>query len=414
MNITAANVFEDDEALYSRKNTLILYFISMTFAVSSSTRYLGGLNIEGIDHRIISTIGLLLCGSFSFLILRFNVEYLISSLILSLYTLLSILQNDFIQVLPTAARYLLYLNMFFIGVQMGPETYKVANKYIKNGMYFFLYLIIISIALQFLTESAIFKNSANRYSGYYGEYASGFSLLASLVTIYFATRKDMPFMQKFGIVLILCFVIGLSETRAIFVGTVALSSYAFYIQSQSKHKIFILVSMVVSLLFVTYAVLSGQMLSRMSILFSGDDTSAMFRLFITNVVFSNFRSDDIYFGIGIGGFNEYFYSLTGFENIAVHNDLLLFVVEAGILGIIFYIYFFLLMPLFRVIIAFLSEDKRDIGGVIIFIGGGALSFLHNPLYYYQSFMFAVLLYGMYCGNNKERRPLEHFPTSLNR
>ena len=43
-------------------------------------------------------------------------------------------------------------------------------------------------------------------------------------------------------------------------------------------------------------------------------------------------------GIGLGGFNEFFYLATKHTDVAAHNDYLLMLVEGGVISLIIYLY----------------------------------------------------------------------------
>ncbi|MGC6728075.1 hypothetical protein ACP0GO_26650, partial [Escherichia coli] len=49
--------------------------------------------------------------------------------------------------------------------------------------------------------------------------------------------------------------------------------------------------------------------------------------------------NDLIYGIGLGGFNHFYYKISGEIGVAAHNDFFLFFVEGGVIALFFYCLF---------------------------------------------------------------------------
>ncbi len=130
------------------------------------------------------------------------------------------------------------------------------------------------------------------------------------------------------------------------------------------------------------------------------DSSSKTRIEIINNSLNSIDETDVIFGKGLGMFNS-FYSLVGEKKgVAAHNNYLLFFIEGGIIGLLGYILFelILLMKFFKSIknifsINNISEKKLIYAAATVFIGIEFLGFLLNNYYFYQSEIIIWLLLG---------------------
>ena len=123
------------------------------------------------------------------------------------------------------------------------------------------------------------------------------------------------------------------------------------------------------------------------------DSSTLYRIFIVNESLNNLSFSQYFTGIGLGGFNEFFFLATKEKDVAAHNDYLLMLVEGGLVSLILYIYI-----QYKVVIDILKAKnaKNNITKLVfvLFFGIEILGFLENAHYFYQSeiLIFIILAY----------------------
>ena len=133
----------------------------------------------------------------------------------------------------------------------------------------------------------------------------------------------------------------------------------------------------------------------MGVLFFSDkvDSSTLYRLFIINESLSHLSITQFFTGIGLGGFNEFFFLATKEKDVAAHNDYLLMLVEGGVGSLILYLYI-----QYRVVVGILKSKYVRHSLVkltfVLFFGIEILGFLENAHYFYQSeiLIFIILAY----------------------
>ena len=104
-----------------------------------------------------------------------------------------------------------------------------------------------------------------------------------------------------------------------------------------------------------------------------------------------------YIGIGIGGFQQFYYDITGRDAVAAHNNYLLFYIEGGYISLIAYILF--QVTLGASIIKRLRISNSPIVGItfFFFMGITVMSFLLNNYYFYCSETMVWSSIGAYLG-----------------
>jgi O-antigen ligase len=128
------------------------------------------------------------------------------------------------------------------------------------------------------------------------------------------------------------------------------------------------------------------------------DPSTLKRISIVTNSLDQFQKENIWFGIGLGGFNEFYFEAGGEKGIAAHNNYLLFLIEAGAIGLSIYIIYQLLFFLF--ILKLLIKFPRDPivrSAFLLFIGIDVISFLQNNFYFFSSELVVWLVYGYSIG-----------------
>jgi O-antigen ligase len=141
------------------------------------------------------------------------------------------------------------------------------------------------------------------------------------------------------------------------------------------------------------------------ILFEGRiDGSTLTRIYIISESLSHLSFLDKIIGIGLGGFNEYFYQITGRIGHAAHNIYLQLFVEGGWIGLTLFV-LLQIMVIFRFKENYKRTDSRDKKllielGLALFLGIEVLGFLLNAHYFYQSQILFMLILGYIISKTK--------------
>ena len=337
---------------------------------------------------------------------------LIISLILFM-TLVSVILNSIDEWLPTFLRsmnciMLFYLTYYFS--RAGKLSEKLAHC---------LILITLFIALCFgvneiLFGNVQFLNKAYRISGNFVNHPLGYALLLFVTLTYifsFITFHNTQIMIKLFalIIFVVSFILFIETHSRILTVAFFVSIFGTYILIEQKKlkKILLVSECFVLLILLFYLALETNVLPRIQdlIITKGTDPSTMIRVTIIKESIENFVGIYKLIGIGLGGFNHYFYDITGLLNVAAHNDYLLFFIEGGLIVGVMYLTFqiWVLLVIKEKIKILKKENFSDnilflgITSMILFIGIEIFGFLINHFYYYQSENLVWIIIGLFFG-----------------
>jgi hypothetical protein len=320
----------------------------------------------------------------------------------------SLVQNNFHEWIPTLIRYLLYISTFIIFFY-GLKNNKITINHISRTVYILAYILIIFGYYQILSGNINFVNGAYRVSGNFTTHHLAFALSSFVVVEYLffivvLKKENATKLSKIiGLIttLLLLYLFIQSHSRLLL--AILLVTNLFVFIYYSKRIITKFIFIFISILFIAlffYIALKTDLLPRFNEMLTSDkiDSSTLYRLFIIDVTFSNMSFLNYITGIGLGGFNEFFFSHTGITGTAAHNDYLLILVEGGVLSILLYLsYQFILSK------KILSYQNSSISKLsfILFVGIEILAFLQNPHYFYQSeLLIPIVLAILFSTNNK--------------
>ncbi len=320
--------------------------------------------------------------------------------LLYLQFLSSLIQNDIYEWIPTLIRYLLYISTFVIFYfGMTENMIKIEN---VSRLIFLLALILIGFGYyQIFSGNVHFVNGAYRVSGSFTTHHLGFALSAFVIFEYLffivVLRKENGLATRLLALLftlLLLYLFFASHSRlltAIFLVT-NLFVLIHFNKKLFLKSIFIIFSIIAISVFL-YLVINTDLFPRINALFdtSKIDSSTLYRIFIITETFNSLSDVEYFTGIGMGGFNNFFFINTGEDNVAAHNDYLLMFVEGGTLSIILYLlYQFLLLKVI------LTRNNTPIAmlSFILFFGIEILGFLQNAHYFYQAELVTPIVLAM--------------------
>ncbi|EHW0693039.1 O-antigen ligase family protein [Vibrio parahaemolyticus] len=315
--------------------------------------------------------------------------------------IVSIVVNSPIEYLASFLRYMSYFFIFctfYLSASKGVFT--------ENNIYgVFKVIIIVSLLFsvyQILTGRMIYLNGANRLSSIYGATPAGFALLMLFLSVFFFTslfvkrsNKRTSFFYFLFFVLSLLMMYG-TQSRQALATFIGIAFLILLLRAKLIYKIAIVLTSIVSSYGLYWVFLNTSLFPRITdmLVRQGVDGSTQTRLNIINSSLSHLDFMESVFGIGLGGFNRYYYATTGELGVAAHNDYLLFYTEGGYLGLVSYIILSIGGALFWYR-CFKKYGEHFLIPFSVHLAIITLSFLNNPFYYPQIMTLLFSVSGLY-------------------
>ncbi|WP_422361175.1 O-antigen ligase family protein [Reichenbachiella sp.] len=318
----------------------------------------------------------------------------------------TILLNEPREYLPSLTRYVLYIltaNVFFmLSSTIGS---KKINLFFKRLAQLFLTISILFGFHEILTGQVEYINGDFRVAGPFKKHQLAFAmfLFVNLVLhVEFNLRMEKNNIRKvFNYILFLLsfYLLLRTGSRALII-IFFLSYFALHIfNAKSFRYIFktILTGILIASMFVAI-VATTNISPRLKYMFTSGETiydpSTMTRILIITNSIGAFEREYWPFGIGIGGFNNFYLNTTGRDHVAAHNNYLLFLIESGIIGlIIFLIYqivtFYIFLKLVR-----RKPNAITRSAFLLYIGIDVLCFLQNNYYFFTQESIVWMIYGV--------------------
>jgi len=341
--------------------------------------------------------------SFGLSINIFSRLYIYAIFLVVIQLFCSILVNTIDEWLPSLIRYCLYLStfaIFYIGFY---------NKIIKINL---LSITITILALTLILGSFVeivsgnvqFLNGSYRVSGNFNGHHLAFALACFVNMNYLLHVNFKQFDLIRIILLILLFVVFfMSHSRLLLFSLFFSNFFVIYLLKNEIYlKFLYLMLSIVLFSFLVFLISSTDLMPRMSELIFSDkiDSSTLYRIFIIEKSLANLSFTQYFTGIGLGGFNEFFFLATNEKEVAAHNDYLLMLVEGGVGSLILYLYI-----QYRVVIDILKSKYVRHGLVkltfVLFFGIEILGFLQNAHYFYQSEILIFIILAYFYATEKE-------------
>lgn len=333
---------------------------------------------------------------------KYSASYLLL-IVFILYTMaISLLLNSVVEWLPTLLRYLIYVMVFSLAyIYAGNGV--LDNSFVEKVMLSCLLIGAFSGLVELVTGSVRFVNGAYRVAGNFNHHHLGYALYMFVPLHFLAHRLMQNFSAKIAAVWVFGFILFLlSHSRSLLVLLVISIAFSiFYWQKSYSLKTLIVICVGVLGVGLYNFVLYTDYLPRLKEMLVVDevDPSTLYRLFVIDESLSAMTILDYIFGIGLGGFNQFFYFATGISGTAAHNDYLLALVEGGVGGFLMYVLFQL--GVLRMFLKLKVEETQNShmikSAFSLFLFLEVAGFLLNAHYFYQSEMLVCLLLGVAIG-----------------
>ncbi len=320
-------------------------------------------------------------------------------------TMMTLIQNSVSEWLPTVARYFLFLLVFTISYMLALDG-SVDEVVVERILIGCLLFGAFSGAVELLTGNVRFVNGAYRVAGNFNHHHLGYALYMFVPLVYLGHKL----LENFSIKLLLIWLFGfsmfaMSHSRALMVFLIASFAFTLFFWQESYKRKVVMLGVGMAVLFLLYnVVLHTELFPRLRDLLVVDelDPSTLYRIFVYEASTGQMSIFAKLFGIGAGGFNEFFYSATGITGTAAHNDYLLVYVEGGIFSLVAYLVFQIVMLkyFYNVSLVTKSPGYALKASFSLFLFMEIFGFLLNAHYFYQSEVMLCLILGVALGERK--------------
>lgn len=178
-----------------------------------------------------------------------------------------------------------------------------------------------------------------------------------------------------------------------------------FVRNRTRRTLLLLLSPVGLMLSLRWVLAETQVGQRiLQIDQAGTDSSWATRQYILSTVGNELSGADRIFGLGLGGFPEWFRSLTGIPNVAPHFEFLWLYAEGGAIGVALAFVALLVLTLRFAKSAMLQGSRL---GAIYGIGLLWLPYtvfqLANPTFFYQAMVIYFAALGSFMSNNNAKK-----------
>ncbi|MFR7823588.1 MAG: O-antigen ligase family protein [Odoribacter splanchnicus] len=242
-----------------------------------------------------------------------------------------IFQNSISQVLPSACRYFAYLifaNLSYLYVlQNGVDAFIRINKK------FLVYFVILSLfwgIVEIISGDIDYLNGAYRFAGSFKKHQLATALFIYVLLVlyreFFLKHKKKIF--SFCVYFILLGFLVATQSRAV-LGIFFIVHFLYYLfRVRSIRKLISLAAGAILVIgIIYYAIVYTDFMPRYKTMLIGDkgiyDASTLERLDIMYNSIDNLKGEHKIWGIGLGGFESFYNSITGRQDVAAHNNYML-------------------------------------------------------------------------------------------
>ncbi len=320
----------------------------------------------------------------------------------------SIWQSYPFEYLPSLLRYFNYWAAFVLGYNLYKSLpISSIDHYLNNFFVIAAITMIFWGIVEIINEDIIFLNGVNRISSGFKMHPLAFSMFSFTLMAFLIIRNrilDKSLFKLLFIIIPLFYLFINSHSRILTVGFVVTFAIVWFqsrkniIAKTSLIPLFTLIGIGFYLVILNYDI-SPRLKEVLVSEYHFKDASTNTRIELIKNSIENLSLKDWLFGQGIGGFNNFYYSISGILGIAAHNNFLLFLVEGGILGLFFYV---LVQVLFFEKLVFSSHPNRFevyrktilLSAVSMYLGIEVFGFLLNNYYFYQTEILVWLFMGL--------------------
>lgn len=383
---------------------LYFFFFGILTIYAFRPLYLDQLHVIRLLFLIISLIFLLSfihfksSGSSGYILSLAGVAILLCSSIYGMYL------NGPSTTIPTLARYLLVLFVIVFFNQRSRNSLSFSELELLIICLFF-FLLVFSF-IQVITGNLAYKTSTYRLSSVYGDNVTGFSLLMTIIFLYFYNALNSNFSSKniFYVALSLSMVLA-TQSRLAAASCLFLALLYHLLILRISFKSFIITSIgIISILVIAYGLIFYlNFLPRLmqSFEYQFQDASTQNRIIAWITVMESLSNREVFFGIGIGGFHHRYNMITGIEGMDAHFDFIKIYIEHGLILFTFYI-----CSIFAVMLKFLkkvlqTKSKDSSLALVIFLNTFIFSSLHNAFFYFESMVLGCIIIGVITINSRD-------------
>lgn len=332
--------------------------------------------------------------------------------------IISILRNSIVEYIPTLLRFLSYFSIFYIGylyrINLG---YDKTIKLLKVFVWLNIAICISFSFLEFALNDIQYLNSAYRLAGPFKGHQLAFALyLFVLIIIFnelylFKSKSALKNLISLLISSALIFLLVMTHSRALMV-ILVLVYFAYYfirIKSVSSFlKVFLLIFIACFTIYnvIVYTDVSPRLRRLIVSENAFNDPSTLERFDIIEKSISHASKLDLVIGVGLGGFNQFYYEATGLLGKAAHNNYLLFLIEGVAFGLLLYLLFQISFILYLIKTSRKSISSLTKISFLLFLGVEILSFLLNNYYFYCSELVVWILLGFNIANNRVQAKID--------
>ncbi|WP_421874981.1 O-antigen ligase family protein [Marinoscillum sp.] len=391
---------------------VILLMSSMSFAFFE----ISGIGARGFEVKLFRFM--LLCAIIALYViwiiiqlkLTFPKPILIFLGLIIYSTIVSVILNSPREYGPSLLRYFTYIvtfNLFYLIVS------EISRETVLSIMrWFSLACILISIFFGFLeifTGNVQYLNGAFRVAGPFKWHQLAFAMFlfcCMMITdfVFFRQMKTLRWKLFYGFIWLLLFYLLIrTGSRALFVIVFLVYFLMAFLKTDSFRKKLLISSIAVIIsIGSAIAIVSLNISPRLARMIVSDDKtgdgSTASRIAIHINAYQGLDDLDKLMGVGLGGFTKFYQDVTGSEDIAAHNNYLMFFVESGYLGVILYLGFQIVL-FFRLLrlIKWNKDDPFINVAFALFLGIDVLSFLQNNFYFLESETITWAFYGVAFG-----------------
>lgn len=323
-----------------------------------------------------------------------------TSLIYILLLIPFLFRGEYFNVLPTFLRLTIFILFAF-------NSFNLKSKHLSDIFNLILIFSVASALFQIFSGNLVWKTSAYRLSGFYGDNVTGFSLLLTqLFLIYNGRKINLCFnLPPWSINLFLVSMILMTQSRL----AIAVIVLYFLLKLLKGLKLNLVKLIRVGFIIAIYASITIYIIDNSSLLdrvtdtfkYSFQDASTRSRIVAWGAVMSSMSQIETFFGIGLGQFHIRYYELTGFKGMDAHMDWIKLYSEGGV--------YLLLVWIILTLNILYKTKKKTLGSVdnftalFIILNIMFFSSLHNVFYYTLTPIIGLLFINNTSKNNDEKK-----------
>lgn len=389
------------------------------FCATSLLAYVAA-GILGIEEKIINLLFIVIlffsCLIFILIDSRFpkikkGTTFYVIAIIYLFTWLISVLRNEPTEWIPSFLRYGSYLLLFAL-VYKYTILKKITRLFVTQVCVTMLLITALFGLKELMGGNVTFVNGAYRVHGNFLSHL-GYGMMLFVTLNYLLNvevigrRIGLSLLFYLGVFLFGLYMMNSAQSRMLTVSILFVNILAYWLFSKNiANKIKVALISVILVVAGYYFVLNTEYFPRIreALVVDATDPSTLYRFFIINETFKAMKFIDYLVGIGMGGFNMFFYRATGELGVAAHNNYLLWLVEGGIGVFAMFIFFQIKFIIDTVSIRKRHSENKEIRKLAfatfsIFVGIEVFGFLLNPHYFYQVESFAVIVYGYFFGKS---------------